>query len=458
MKTQISFHSQNLPLRTLIAMAGFVMSIVSASSAWSQQASSASVAVGLGGNLGTLKLAEAEQMMLGRNRDIQLARRGIEAAQANTISAGAPPNPNLTIGVGSINPSAGVGGGAYRDKTVDTSIRIDQLLERGDKRELRFAASQSLKMAADQDYQDTVRQQTLALRGAFYDLMLAQDRLTIAEETGRLFDRSVAAAALRFKAGDIAASDVSRLRVDALRAANDLRAVSADVQRARLTLGLLIGAEDKAASIQALDAWPAVSNLPGEVAAEVIEQRADVRAAVARVDAARVARDLARSQRIRDVSFGVQYDHYPASPSNTSGSGNFYGISVSIPLFARYNFEGEIRRAESDYAAAMEALDRSRALARTDLARSYSDVQASAERLKRYDDALLVEARKSAESAEFAFRHGAIGVMDLLDARRTLRAIQNDAAQARNEFAKALSSWQTGRMVAAAADHGSSTD
>lgn len=406
------------------------------------------------GNL-SLTLMDAQHLMLARNRDIQLSRRGIEAAEANAISAGAPPNPNLTVGIGSINPSVGVGGGAYRDKTVDTSIRIDQLVERGDKRELRLATAQSLKLAADHDYQDMVRQQTLALRGAFYDLMLAQDRLSIAEETARLFDRSVAAAELRFKAGDIAASDVSRLRVDALRAANDLRSVSADVQRGRLTLGLLIGAEDEALSIKAVDSWPVVTSLPGEMNADLIEQRADVRAALARADAARVARDLARSQRTRDVSFGVQYDHYPSSPSNTAGNGNFYGISVSIPLFARYNFEGEIRRAESDYAAAMEALDRTRALARSAEARSYSDVRASAERLKRYDDALLVEARKSAESAEFAFRNGAIGVMDLLDARRTLRSIQNDAAQARNEFAKALSSWQTGRMVASAAVRGS---
>ena len=386
-------------------------------------------------------------MMLARNRDIQLARRAIEGAEANTIAAGAPPNPNLTVGVGSINPSVGVGGGAYRDKTVDTSIRIDQLVERGDKRELRVATSQSLKLAADHDYRDTVRQQTLAVRGAFYDLMLAQDRLVIAEETTRLFDRSVAAAELRFKAGDIAASDVARLRVDALRSTNDLRSVTADVQRARLTLGLLIGAEDRASTIRAVDAWPLASNLPAEAAGDVVDQRADVRAAMARADAARVARDLARSQRTRDVSFGVQYDHYPSSPANTAGNGNFYGISVSIPLFARYNFEGEIRRAESDYAAAMEALDRARAQARADVSRAYSDVLASAERLKRYDEALVVEARKSAESAEFAFRNGAMGVMDLLDARRTLRAIENDAAQARSEFAKARAAWEAGRAI-----------
>ncbi|HVQ61364.1 MAG TPA: TolC family protein, partial [Burkholderiales bacterium] len=85
-----------------------------------------------------------------------------------------------------------------------------------------------------------------------------------------------------------------------------------------------------------------------------------------------------------------------------------------------------------------------RAQARTEIARAFSDLQSAAERLQRYDESLLVEAKRSADSAEFAYKNGAIGVMDLLDARRTLRAIQIDAASARNDHSKALSAWQAG--------------
>ena len=48
--------------------------------------------------------------------------------------------------------------------------------------------------------------------------------------------------------------------------------------------------------------------------------------------------------------------------------------------------------------------------------------------------------------AEFAYKNGAIGVMDLLDARRTLRAIQIDAATAQADYAKALAAWQLGSL------------
>ena len=83
-------------------------------------------------------------------------------------------------------------------------------------------------------------------------------------------------------------------------------------------------------------------------------------------------------------------------------------------------------------------------MARSDIAKARSDVDAAAERLARYRDSMLAAAKKSADSAEFAYKNGAIGVMDLLDARRTLRAIQLDAAAAQADYAKSLAAWEAG--------------
>jgi len=400
-------------------------------------------------DLSTLTLERAEQLLQARNRELQAARRVVEAARANTLSAGAPPNPTLSVGVSQINPTEGVGSGPYKDKIVDSSIRIDQLIERGDKRELRIANATRLESASAEDFSDTYRQQRLALRSAYYDLLLAQDKLDIARENVSLYERSVQAAELRLKAGDIAAADVSRLRVDALRAENDARAAEADLRRAQLGLAYMIGAERQADTIRASDPWPAlVPAQAGEITDGLINRRPDVRAAKDRMDAAEKARELARSLRTRDVTVGVQYDHYPVNPAYAQGSGagtgNTYGVFVSVPLFARYYYEGEIQGAEVNYNAARETLDKVRAQARSELMRALSDVQAAEARLNRYDGSLLGEARKAADSAEFAYKNGAIGVMDLLDSRRTLRSIQLDAVSARNDYAKALAAWQAG--------------
>jgi len=313
---------------------------------------------------------------------------------------------------------------------------------------LRVANARSLEAASAEDFSDTFRQQRLALRAAYYDLLLAQDKVDIARDTTSLFEGSLRAAELRLKAGDIARADVARLRVDALRAQNDARAAEADLRRAQLALGYLIGVEAKASDIRAADPWlsPAVLDAYG-VADELIERRPDVRAAKMRVEGAQKARDLARSLRTRDLTVGAQFDHYPlgtGANTNTFGSGNSYGVFMSIPLFARYYYEGEIQGSEVAYNAALEALDKVRAQARAELSRTLSDLQAAAERLRRYDESLLVEAKKAADSVEFAYKNGAIGVMDLLDARRTLRTIQIDSATSRNDYSKALAAWEAG--------------
>jgi len=406
-------------------------------------------ALGQSVDLTALTLTQAEELLQARNRELQAARRAVEAAGANMLSAGARPNPTLSLGVSAINPTVGVGAGPLRDKMLDSSVRIDQVIERGDRRELRLANAKSLESASSEDLSEAQRQQRLALRYAYYDLLFAQDKVHIARDTIALFEGSVRAAELRLKAGDIAMADVARLRVDALRARNDARAAEADQRRAQLALAYMIGAEGRAIGIRAADPWPSLyAGRPGGALDELIEARPDVRAANKRLEAAQNARELARSLRTRDVSVGMQYDHYPINPSYAMGSGagngSSYGVFVSVPLFARYYYEGEIQRSEVDYNAAMEALEKVRAQARTEIARAFSDLQAAADRMQRYDESLLVEAKRAADSAEFAYKNGAIGVMDLLDARRTLRAIQIDAASARNDHSKALAAWQAG--------------
>ena len=397
-------------------------------------------------DLARLSLADADALLAQKNRELQAARRAVEAAEAATLSAGQQPNPNLSLGTININPSRGIGAGSLREKAVDSTIRLDQLIERGNKRELRVATAQKLEAASGEDLADVLRQQRLALRGSYYDLLLAQDRVAISAGTAALYQQSLRAADLRLKAGDIATSDVSRIRVDALRAQNDARAAEADRKRAQLALAYMIGAEQRADQLKATDAWPAPQAAATTDLDELIERRPDVRAARARIEAANAGRELARSLRTRDVTVGAQFEHYPDIYGNTSNS---YGVGVSVPLFTRYYFEGEIAQAESAYNSAIDNVERTRAVARSEMAKALSDVTAAAERLARFQDNLLAEAKKSADSAEFAYKNGAIGVMDLLDARRTLRAIQLDAAAAQADYAKALAAWQFGSLQGA---------
>ncbi|HYL90524.1 MAG TPA: TolC family protein [Burkholderiales bacterium] len=383
-----------------------------------------------------LSLAETEQLLSKNNRELQAARRAVESAQAQQVIAGARPNATLSVNSTSINDSNAIDG---IKRTADTTLRIDQPFERGNKRELRLDAAAGLQRAARIDSLDVLRQQLAAARGAYFDLKLAQERMQVLAETAQLFSGTLAAAQRRLKAGDLAPADVAKVQVDYERSQNDARAARADLGRAQINVAYLLGLDAEALELRAIDPWPALARADAAAVSDAIEARPDVAAARARVEAAERLRDLARAQRTRDITVGAQVERWIPGGGAPSTS---VGLGVAVPLFTGYDYSGDIQKAEVDRYAAMDALARTRAVAMNELRRAAEDLNAAADRLERFDASLLAAANQSAQASEFAFTRGAISVLEVLDARRTLRAVRLDALAARNDHAKALAAWR----------------
>lgn len=391
-----------------------------------------------------LSLRQAQSLALERNPDVTIARAAVEAAQANILSAAAPPNPTLGISTSSINLAGQAGGSLWR-RPMDTVVALNQVVERGGKRELRREGAQSSALAAEADLKDLHRQLRLLVAQAYGDLHAAQDRLAAASDASRLMDDILSAARLRLAAGDIAGTDVERVRVEALRARNERVVAEADLQRARHLLGLLIADPAGADSLEAVDSWPAAeaAAMPSARDLEqIIDRRADVRAAAARIEAAGIGIRLAESLRTRDVTVGVQLEHYPQPGALSNAGGNSIGFSIQVPLFTRYHFEGEIRSSLAALDAAKAEYARTRARAEAAIREARAALASAAERVRRNRDELLVAAEKSARAAEYAYRNGAVGLTDVLDARRVLRATRLDALAAQADLGKAVASWQ----------------
>lgn len=390
----------------------------------------------------TLSLSDAEAQWRAHNREVSLAQSAVAGAEADLRAAGQRPNPTASMNVLSISPWSGYRDGGWKDKKMDTQLRVDQVFERGDKRGLRQKGAEARLGAARRDLDDTARQQLLALQAAYFDLLLAQERRRIAGEAAELYGKALEAAQLRLKAGDLSLVELSRQQIEKSRADNEARQAQADLERAQAGLAYLLGWEGEARQLVASDAWPALADRA--LAETPLERRADVEAARLRVAAAEAARDLARAQKTRDVTVGFQLEHnLQNAPTNS------YGFGVSVPLFIWHEYEGEIARAEADLDAARVQYERTLALARGDVDLARSALTSAEERRRRLESGLLADAEKVARAAEFAYKKGAMGVMDLLDARRTLRQVQIEAATARAEHARALAAWrlqaETGR-------------
>lgn len=383
------------------------------------------------------------------NLDVALARRTLAGAQADITSADRSPFPVLSASVNQIDLQNGNGSGnAWTEQRYDKSVGLDWTWERGNKRELRTLTAERAADAARAELDETGMQQRLAALSGFYDLLAAQERVAEVTQIERNAAELARIAARRLQAGDLSAQETARTEIEAQRASADLRQAELEQQRAALLLWQLTALAPAPEQLQARADWPALPAAPvaAAVLEDLVEARADVRAARARVQAAQAALDGSSAQKKSDITWGVSYNHYPGT------STALMALRMQMPLQWGYGYEGEIGRASAQLALAESALEKTRRLARLELQRLQHELQSAAVRAGAYDTEILPRARRVAEGAELAYRKGALSLTDLLDARRTLRATVLDAVAARSEHAKALGAWQlrSGLPVAAA--------
>ncbi|MBS0506281.1 MAG: TolC family protein [Proteobacteria bacterium] len=370
------------------------------------------------------------------NSDVALARHALDAARADVLAADHAPAPVLSAKAASMDLQHGLGpGNVLTRKRIDKSIGIDWTWERGDKRALRTLAAQRQALAAQSDLQEMRTQQLQAALAAYYDLLAAQEGLRETREIERAMAELGRIAELRVQAGDLARQDAARTRIEAERARADSQLAELAEQQAALALAQLTQRGPGLAAC-ACD-WPAriAGPAPGADLGAWAEARADVQAALARLQAAQAGLDNAMALRKADVTIGASYDHYPGT------SNRLVELRAQIPLHWGYRFDGEIGRAQAELSAAQEALDKTRRLALLDLQSLQQQAANAALRASGFEDGILPRARQVAQSAELAYARGAISLTDLLDARRTLRATTLDALAARATYAKAQGQW-----------------
>ncbi|WP_229722867.1 TolC family protein [Xylophilus rhododendri] len=375
------------------------------------------------------------------NLDVAISQGNLAAARADILAADHAPLPVLSAEAQSIDLKNGVGqGNALRDKRIDKTIGLDWTYERGDKRRLRTAAAERAAVAAGADVEDVRLHALVTALAAYYDLLAAQDRAVEINEIAGSADEISRASDRRVQAGDLPAQDAARTAIEAQRARADVQQALLDRIQAATTLTQAIGARGAGRALptdlraDGYAALPPVDAAPLDLAS-LAENRPDVRAALARVQSAQASLDGALALKKGDVTIGAGFEHYPGV------STRMIQFRASIPLQWGYGYEGEIGRAQASYTQAEDALDKARRDAVLELQGLQQSALTAQRRTQGYEAEILPRARRVAEGAEMAFKRGAIPLVDLLDARRTLRATLLEAIDARTDYAKAAGAW-----------------
>ncbi len=378
-------------------------------------------------------LTLTEALDAARNHwDVQQMRSNATAAQADVRAADRAPFPTFGLKVSSI-PLQRNGDDAH-----SAGMALDWTIERGDKRALRTQSAQHAATAAEADREEGEIQQRLLTANAFFDLAAAQERVqhirAIAESTTHI----AAAAARRVKAGDLARQDALRLEIEAERAQSDVLSAQLEYERAQFALKSLMG------GVQPVSGWHVDADTLKIAAPPQNENqenhpppdRADVRAAAARVASFQAAVENASAQNKADVTVGMSVDHYPGT------STQLMEVRLQMPLQWGYAYQGEIGRVQAQLDSAEQALEKIRHNAVLDWQALQAQLRNTAQRQQRYATEIVPRAREVAAQAELAYSKGALSLNDLLDARRTLRNTGLEALAVQADYAKAYTAWR----------------
>lgn len=371
-----------------------------------------------------LGIDDALALFLRQNLDLLVTQFGIDSAKGQQITARLFPNPSLYVGTaGSFAKSQfGVSSDLTRSGQVVTMVQ--QLFEMAGKRGYRIESAGFGTQSAEANFEDAVRQLGFTLKDTYYRVKLAQRRLALAEENRDRFARILEVNTIRFKKGFIAEVDLIRIRLQVVDFQSQvIQAIQeGDTARADLRVLLRLSAATDLVLTTELDYHPVDPDIT-TLRRVALEARPDIR-----------QKRLAQSQRIADLRLAKAYRY----PDVTAGGGMalqgptgpdlqrqfMLNFGVPLPFFNRN--QGGIVQAEVAVQVAEADLNKTMIQVENQVDVSYRNLLQSRRLVEVYRGGVLADARETFTIVEKAYERGGATIIELLDAARTSRTIQQN--------------------------------
>jgi len=353
------------------------------------------------------------------NPTLKAAQASISESRANEITAHLKPNPDVSLASDGFQlaPNQGVwqpvGG-------VVLTPGASYLIERGNKRNLRYAAAKESTSIAASNYLDQERSMLFTLRSAFVQTLQAKAVLQNARENLDYWDRELMVNRTRLNAGDIAQVDLNRLQLQRFQFESDLENATVNLQTAKIQLRELLNDNTPLERFDVtgpFDFAPRLASLQ-EFEKAAIETRPDLKAAYQNVELARREHSLAIANGSWDPTVSGWYSHN-ASFSNTFAN-NTVGGSVSIPLRIHDRNQGEKARTQLDIGRNESLKDAALATVLSDVETAYRTLGGVVGLLQTRETYLKL-AESNRNTLRFSYLNGGASLLDYLDTEKTYR-------------------------------------
>jgi cobalt-zinc-cadmium efflux system outer membrane protein len=367
-----------------------------------------------------LTLAAAIEQALGANRTIAAARlqRPIDAAGLGV--AGERPNPELSYELSKETPRQAIG--------------VTLPIELGGKRQRRIDVANATVAVSDADLTRVIAEVRNDVRRAYFEVVAADARVTIAEDVRALATRARDAANARVVAGDVPQSDLTQAELTLLNTENDYTAARGEAAATRAELNALLGQPPDTAVVPAETLTSGVTPVSlAEALALAGQSNGELLVLDRRIAEQTAKINLARALQTSDVAAGSTFT-YDSQPEFQYGWR--LSLGVTLPVFTRHH-AGVL--AEEATLARIKA-EREAVVARTSGQISAALLRASAarEQLTRYQTDILPRAIEAERQAQAAYNGGQIGLPALVQALQIARDTRQRGLQAGLDYQRAL--------------------
>jgi len=370
-----------------------------------------------------LSVNDALGLFVSQNLDVLIAKYGIEYTKGQEVTARLFPNPLLSVGTLSSYTQ-----GRTLSNSGQLFTQVSQLFELAGKRGYRIESAGFGAQSAEAAFEDAVRQLGFTVKDTYYRTQLAQRRLVLAEENRERFSRILDINTIRFKKGYIAEVDLIRIRLQMVDFQSQVIQSLQEAESAKGELRQLLRLSPKTVlelttelGFRRID--PDIEKL--RVAALAV--RPDIRAKRYTFSQRESDLKLAKAYRIPDVTIGAGYAvQGPKGPDNPGQIALNAGIP--LPLFNRN--QGGILQAEVSLQSAEADLDKTVNRVENEVEVAYRNLLQSRRLVEAYFGEVLEDARSTFSIVERAYERGGATILDLLDAARTSRTIQQNYIEA----------------------------
>ena len=370
-----------------------------------------------------LTLADAVRLASRDNPTLRAKQLELRTAKANEVTAGQRPNPTASYVAEQL-------GGSPADQ--QHTVTVSQPFELGGKRQRRLDSARAATRVTTEEIGDLQRQTVLEVKKAFVDVLVGQSTLELAGANLKTLDEVERLQRLRVEKGDLSELELTRIQVQRFAFERDAADARQAIDAARIRLRALTGVDVVAPEFTVVGdlAYHDVRLERAELMRAALDARPDLRAAEAGRDKARADQALARANAWWDVSPQVEYQRI--GPDNRFG----FGFSVPLKIFDRN--QGEIARTgvEIERAEALRQAAASQVVSDVDTALSI--VATEGKKVGLLQDIYLPKARTARDTIEFAYRRGAVPLLEFLDAQRTYRETAVEHVRALGNYWGAL--------------------